>query len=158
MLAAVSASLEEIAFDASVRALDHQEGTLAELRARTGVLLAASSLAVAFLGVPAARSDRPLALLGALGAFGVSIGASGWVLVPRSAFTFSITGAAVFQRLYPYRHDSAEIYRRLAYDLARYWHANALAMRSLERAFRLAASSLAVEIALLLVAAGDTLL
>jgi hypothetical protein len=42
--------LERIAYESAVRALDKQETVLEELRARTGVLLAASSLAASLLG------------------------------------------------------------------------------------------------------------
>jgi hypothetical protein len=41
--------LERIAYESAVRALDKQEKVLEELRARTGVLLAASSLAASLL-------------------------------------------------------------------------------------------------------------
>jgi hypothetical protein len=42
--------LERLAYDAALRALDKQERLVEELRARTRVLLAASSLVVSFLG------------------------------------------------------------------------------------------------------------
>lgn len=46
-------TLENIAFASAERALDKQEKLLEELRARTGVLLAAASLAASFLGARA---------------------------------------------------------------------------------------------------------
>jgi hypothetical protein len=42
-----------LAYDASLRSLDKQEQVLDELRARTGLLIATSSLAASFLGRPA---------------------------------------------------------------------------------------------------------
>jgi hypothetical protein len=45
-------TLAELAYDASLRRLDKQEQLLEELRARTGLLLAAASLAASFLGRP----------------------------------------------------------------------------------------------------------
>lgn len=42
--------LAALAFALSEKRLDRQEGRLEELRARTGVLLAASSVAISFLG------------------------------------------------------------------------------------------------------------
>ena len=43
--------LSELSYDAAVRALDLQERAVEQLRARTGTLLAASSLTASFLGV-----------------------------------------------------------------------------------------------------------
>jgi hypothetical protein len=45
-----SSPLAELAFEQSQRRLDKQERVLEELRARTAILLAASSLAASFLG------------------------------------------------------------------------------------------------------------
>jgi hypothetical protein len=45
-----SSALAELAFEQSQRRLDKQERVLEELRARTAILLAASSLAASFLG------------------------------------------------------------------------------------------------------------
>lgn len=44
-------SLAELSYDAAVRALDVQERGVEQLRARTGLLLAASSLTASFLEV-----------------------------------------------------------------------------------------------------------
>ena len=41
---------ERLAYEAAQRALDKQERLLEELRSRTGLLLAAASLAASFLG------------------------------------------------------------------------------------------------------------
>jgi hypothetical protein len=41
--------LEELAYDLGVRALGQQERVLEELRARTGILLAATAFTVSFL-------------------------------------------------------------------------------------------------------------
>ena len=68
----------------------------------------------------------PLVL--ALLAFAASIGGCIFVLVPRPyAFTFSLVGSAVFEELYEDRGDMDEVYRRLAYDLDRFWDANDVA-------------------------------
>ena len=48
--------LEEIAYDAALRALDKQEALVAELRARSGVLLGASSIAASLLAGRGATS------------------------------------------------------------------------------------------------------
>jgi hypothetical protein len=46
----MAGEFEKLAYEAALRGLDKQEGLLEELRTRTGVLLAASSLAASFLG------------------------------------------------------------------------------------------------------------
>ena len=59
------ATYERLAYDAAQRALDKQERLLEELRSRTGLLLAAASLAASFLGREAFAEDpkRGLALV-----------------------------------------------------------------------------------------------
>jgi hypothetical protein len=49
--------LERLAYEAAQRALDKQERLLDELRNRTGLLLAAASLAASFLGREAFAGD-----------------------------------------------------------------------------------------------------
>src|SRR5262245_3401925 len=158
MLASVArASLEEIALDASVRALDHQERAVMELRSRTGLLLAASSLAISFLG-PAASDGRPAFVACALLAFALSLGATAWILVPRPSFTFSITGSTILEEFYDYRDAPAELHRQLAYELADSWTGNDRAIRRLIVVVQIAAGSLGVEIVFLVLAGADTLL
>ena len=48
--------LAKLAYDAALRALDKQEETVRELRARTGILLAISSFAISLLGGQALQS------------------------------------------------------------------------------------------------------
>jgi hypothetical protein len=52
-----------------------------------------------------------------------TFGASLFVLMPRS-FIFALEGPRVYERLYAFRDDPAEIHRRLAYDLQRFWNQN----------------------------------
>jgi hypothetical protein len=138
--------LERIAYDNALRALDKQEKLLEELRARTGVLLAAASLAASFLGGQALDDLRPVVfLLLALIAFAVSFGASLFVLLPRT-FVFALEGPRVYEELYEFRDDAPEIHRRLAYDLQRFWEANDGRLTPVKRAFRVAAWSLVVEV------------
>jgi hypothetical protein len=146
-----------IAYAASLRRLDKQESSLAEIRSRTGLLLAASSLAASFLGRPAFDAG-PVALpLLALAAFTVTIAASLYVLLPKTDFVFALVGSAVFEALYEFRDDPAEVCRRLAYDLDRFWEANDAKLQRLFWAFRLAVWALAIEVILLLATLSDTL-
>lgn len=150
--------LAKIAFDAATRALDKQERVLEELRSRTGVLLAASSLAAAFLGRPALDEARDVLAAIAIAAFAISIGASVYVLLPKSTFYFALSGRYVFENLYEHRDDAGEVYRRLVYDMQRFWDDNDVVMRRLLVAFRVAAAALAIEVLSLLGAISGTIL
>jgi hypothetical protein len=150
--------LARLAFEASVRSLDKQERLLDELRARTGLLLAASSLAISFVGRPVFQEADTIVLVLGLVAFAISIAASVYVLVPKPAkFVFSLEGSAVFEQLYEFREDMSEVYRRLTYDLDRFWEENDDVMTRLFRWFQVAAVALAAEIMLLLVSLSGTL-
>lgn len=149
--------LEQIAYDNAIRALDKQEKLLEELRARTGVLLAAASLAASLLGGRAFQEPHGIALVViAFGAFALSFGASLFVLLPR-AFVFDLEGPLVYERLYHLRGDTAEIHRRLAYQLQRFWERNDALLSRIDRAFRVAASTLVIEVLTLTVLAADIL-
>jgi hypothetical protein len=78
------ATYERLAYEAAQRALDKQERLLEELRSRTGLLLAAASLAASFLGREAFAVDpkRGLALLAVL-SFLLAVGASVYILLPK---------------------------------------------------------------------------
>jgi hypothetical protein len=74
--------LSRLAYEASLRSLDKQEQVVQELRNRTGLLLAAASLAASFLG-DAALDGSVLLAIPALVAFATSLGGSLYVLVPK---------------------------------------------------------------------------
>ena len=148
--------LERIAFESAVRALDKQEKVLEELRARTGILLGASSLAASLLGATALGPHHAEWLvLVLLGAFVTSLGASLFVLLPRDGFVFSLNARELYERFYGV--ELAETYRRLTYDLTYFWDDNDAQLAPVRRVFRLAAFALAVEVVGLLLLAGDTL-
>jgi hypothetical protein len=87
----------------------------------------------------------------------VSIGASLYVLVPKSDLVFSLAGSAVFEELFAFRDEMDEVHRRLAYDLDRFWRRNDGKLRCLFIAFRLSAIALAAEVLLLLASVADNL-
>lgn len=150
---------EQLAYEAAQRALDKQERLLEELRSRTGLLLAAASLAASFLGREAFAADpkRGLAVL-ALLAFLLAVGASVYILLPKSEkFIFALVGAGLYEGLFEVKDDLAEVYRRLAYDLDRFWDANDMELQKLFRAFRLAAGALSAEIVVLIAMVSDNL-
>lgn len=149
--------LAQLAYDASLRSLDKQEELVAEIRSRTGVLLAASSLAASFLGEPALADGSALLAVLALIAFGVSLAASLYVLLPKRNLIFSLAGSRMYEELYEFRDDIEEVHRRLAYDLDRFREENDRTLQRLLWAFRVAAALLGVEVVLLLAGLGGTL-
>lgn len=94
----------------------------------------------------------------ALVAFVVSIGASVFVLLPKKNLIFALAGANVYVSFHATRNDLAEVYRRLAYDLDRYWDSNDREIGRAAKAFTLAAGSLIIETLALVALLGDTLL
>jgi len=149
-------SLARIAYEAASQSLDKKERLLEEVRARTGLVLAASSLAVAFLGRSAIdNADRVLIAL-ALASFAISVGAAIAVLLPRPNLTFALRGAGVYEGLYDFSGDLDEVYRRLTYDLDRFWDSNDEVVGRLLRWFKLAAAAVVVEVVLLVAAVSDT--
>ena len=151
---------ERLAYEAAQRALDKQERLLEELRSRTGLLLAAASLAASFLGGEAFAGTPPrgLATL-ALSAFLVAVGASVYILLPtRDEFVFGLVGARLYEALYSVRTDLPEVYRRLAYTLDRVWADNDRKIQTLFRAFRLGAAGLSTEVLALIAMVSDNVL
>jgi hypothetical protein len=49
---------------------------------------------------------------------------------------FSLNGPEIYEELYAFRDDVAELHRRLAYDLQRFWDRNDLRLAPVRRAFR----------------------
>ncbi|WCB95524.1 hypothetical protein DSM104299_04273 [Baekduia alba] len=141
------AELERIAYDNALRALDRQERLLEELRARTGVLIAASSLAATLLGGRSVENiaSSPLLAL-ALVAFVVSLGASLRALRPSDDLVFALRPDVIYHRLFAFRHDVAQIHVHLANELQRYWDANERHVDTIRRALQIATWSLAVEV------------
>ena len=154
----MTGEFEKLAYEAALRGLDKQEGLLEELRSRTGVLLAASSLAASFLGQQAFQHPYPGELaIAALIAFVISIGTSVFILMPKENLIFSEAGAGLYEGLYGVRDDIAEVYRRLAYDLDRFWELNNDTILRLTRVYKFAAAALVVEILSLAALLGGTI-
>jgi hypothetical protein len=154
----VPADLEKLAYESALRALGKQERLVEELRARTGLVLAAASVAASLLGRGGIDGAEPggLALLGILG-FVVSVGAAVRVLLPRADTRFSVRGAPFFGALAD-SEGSAELLWRAALDLDRVWMGNDEAIRAMAREFSIAAMALAVEVGALALLVGGTLI
>lgn len=89
--------LSELSYDAGVRALGAQERAVDQLRAQTGLLLAASSLTASFLGAQTVQNANGLGVLGTLALVSLiaSIGLCIYVLLPKEGFVFSLSGAGI---------------------------------------------------------------
>lgn len=148
----MAGDFEKLAYESALRGLDKQEGYLEELRARTGALLAASSLAASFLGQQAFQHPHPrgLAIL-ALLSFVASIGAGVYVLLPKKKMIFAQTGVGLYEGLFAVRYEMPEVYRRLAYALDGFWESNDKAIQWMIRAFSIGAAALVIEILALVV-------
>jgi hypothetical protein len=118
----VSTVLAELSYDAGVRALDLQERAVEQLRARTGTLLAASSLIASFLGAQTIAHRSGLGVLGGLALVSLvaSIGLSVYILLPKKEFTFSLSAPQMYEQLFAVRDDEEEVRRRLVYWLEVY--------------------------------------
>jgi hypothetical protein len=107
-------TLEQTAYELAVRALAQQEQSLTEIRARTGTLLAASSLIASFLGAQAiGRNGLNVWIVLALAAFAVSVVMSIYVLQPKAGLTFALDAPGTYEALYEVREDEEEYTRRL---------------------------------------------
>lgn len=93
----------------------------------------------------------------ALAAFVISIGASVFILLPKKNLIFSERGAGLYEGLYAVRDDLPEVYRRLAYDLDRFWESNDRRIHWLTRAFTLAAAGLVIQVLALAALLGDNI-
>jgi hypothetical protein len=154
----MAGEFERLAYEAALRGLDKQEAQLEELRARTGMLLFASSLAASFLGQQAFRNPHPRVLaVAALLAFVVSMGISVFILIPKEGLNFSGEGADVYAGLYEVRSDIAEVYRRLAYELDCFWSSNNDAIVKIARGHKIVAGALVIEVVSLAALLGDSI-
>jgi hypothetical protein len=81
----------KIIYEEAVRGWSLQSSVLDELRSRTGVLLAAASVAVALLGSSDISKHEGFTTLGwfAVGAFGLVLGLCLYVLFPTGGWTFT---------------------------------------------------------------------
>ncbi|HEX6602798.1 MAG TPA: hypothetical protein VF030_09175 [Solirubrobacterales bacterium] len=153
------AEFEKLAYEAALRSFDKQESYLEELRARTGILLAASSIGASFLGQQAFQEPNPPGLVvAALMAFVVSIGANVFILLPKQDLVFASKSATLYEQFFSVRDNLSEVYRRLTYDLGRFRKSNEAKVRRLRQAFTIAAVALVVEILAFAVLLGGNIL
>jgi hypothetical protein len=141
------AELERIAYDNALRALDKQERLLEELRARIGLLLAASSVATSVLGGRTLDDGATTPLVGvAVVAFLVALGASVTALIPDQGVAFALEPTDVYRRLSEHPDDLPHLHLGLAIVLQRSFRRNARTVKGVRRALKVAAGGLAVEV------------
>lgn len=141
--------LSELAYEAAVRALDVQERGIEQLRARAGMLLAASSVTASFLGAQTIQHTGELGTLDALAliSLAVSILACVYVLLPKTGFVFSLNAATIYEALFSLGDDDQEVRRRLVYWLEGFWQANQDKIEPLGQYFFAAAVGLVLQFA-----------
>jgi len=144
-----AAGLYRVSYDLALRALSHQESVLNELRARTGTLLAASSLVASFLGARAATTAGHswLTVLG-LVAFAITILGGLYILMPRSGLIFALRGTVLLEEEFGEPGGLPEVHRRLAYWLEGYRDDNQRIIERLFRVFSAAALGVLAEVIL----------
>jgi hypothetical protein len=146
---ATAKDLHKLGYDLALRSLGQQEGALNELRARTGTLLAASSIVASFLGSEAI-SRAGFGFLGtlALTAFVVSIAGCIYVLLPKSQLVFALSGTVLLEQTFSESGGVSEAHRRLAYWIQEFWNSNQTVLERLFTSYRLAAFALLAEVLL----------
>jgi len=148
-------SLEELAFGLSLRSLDRQERVVEELRARTGVLLAATALVASFLGGRALASDAtPWITLPGVAASVASIVLAVYLIAPKSKLEFALDGAAVYEHFVREGGDLVEAQRTLAYWVSDAWNSNQSVIDGLVRLFAIACAALIAAVLLWALALG----
>ena len=105
----MATTIHELTYDLSVRGLAQQEASLNELRSRTGVLLAATAIAIALLGGRSlddgARTALDLAGVAlAVGSFLLGV----FVLAPKPRYVATPDAAAIHEYLKERNADVAE--------------------------------------------------
>jgi hypothetical protein len=136
-----------LAYELSQRMLAQQEMRLDELRARTGTLLAASSVATSFLGPRAIDHNgvNTLALL-ALTAFAVSVIGSVSILILNPRLVFGVRGTRLFEEERAREESIADVHRRLGYWLELFFDKNQTTVDRLFLVYQIAAVAVLVEV------------
>lgn len=145
----MATSIGELTYELSVRAQSQQEAALNELRSRTGVLLAATAIAIALLGGRAlddgARTAIDLAgVVLAVLSFLLSV----FVLAPKSRYIATIDAAAVHEYFKQQEVDASEAMEALVYSNREVWEENQGTIDALVRAFRWACLALVAAVGL----------
>lgn len=142
--------LARLGYEAAIRALEVQERAVDQLRARTGTLVAATSLTASFLGAQTIQYRHGLNTLAilALVTLGLAILTCVYIMLPKQGFVFSLNAIGIYEALYEHADDEEEVHRRLVYWLEGYWQQNQLKIDRLARLYALGAIALTIQLAL----------
>lgn len=148
----VTESGEDVIWEEAQRAIGVQVAALDELRSRTGLLLAASSLSASFLGSAAATHGVELGFVGgvAIIAFAFAIGSCIKVLFPkRDAWTFVTSPTTLAEDWIDIDRGGIQPMKRfIAVELEDYFNDNKKLIDGLYGWFRLAAIAVGAEVIL----------
>jgi hypothetical protein len=139
--------LVSFALELSLRQLDYDRELIDELRSRTGVLLAAASLAASFFGPPALGGEG-ITVLAALGlvAFTVALVLCIAVLAPRRHLNLAPPGYMNLEALWHLRGEPTEWRRYFVYWVGEWSSGNRRVTTKLQRLYAAAAGLLALEV------------
>lgn len=139
----MATSIQELTYDLSRRTLSQQESALNELRSRTGVLLAATAIAIALLGGRALDDGARTALdLAGVGLAVVSFLLSVFVLAPKRAFAFVIDPAEALETFADHEVELGDAHAALVYWNREVWEENQVVIDRLVHAFKWACLTL----------------
>jgi hypothetical protein len=152
----VSDPRKKFAYDESVRALNLQSSALDDLRARTGILLAAVSLTATFIGSRALEEGFSTWTRLALGFFIASGGFCLGVLWPRGDWGFTFNAKTILEGYIEASNPAEldEMFVELAEINQTNWETNAEKLRWLYWSFRLAVLALVLQVPCWLAAIG----
>jgi hypothetical protein len=133
----MATTISELTYDLSLRGLAQQEASLNELRSRTGVLLAATAIAIALLGGRSLDDGARTALdlVGvalAVGSFLLSV----FVLAPKPRYVATPDAAAIHEYLKQQVAEVEEAMEGLVYSNREAWEENQTIVDGLFRAYR----------------------
>jgi hypothetical protein len=143
----------KIIYEEAVRGWSLQSSVLDELRSRTGVLLAAASVAVALLGSSDISKHEGFTTLGwfAIGTFGVTLGLCLYVLVPTGGWIFTNNVHLSLKGYIEEDRSLDDTREGLAIKAEEYRDANNKKLRCMFLAFQGASLALGVSIVLWLI-------
>jgi hypothetical protein len=147
----LTTSPEQIAYEAAVRAVEHQARQLDELRSRTGLLVAAAAVAGSLLGARALAEPWDGLALWASIAFGVCIALCMAILVPwwfAWYFTFNARILLEDWADEPRRGGAMPMQRWMAESLQTHWRGNSRRLAWMYGTFTVAVLALAAEVTL----------
>jgi hypothetical protein len=78
--------------------------------------------------------------------------------LPSARLEFALRGSVAYESFYKQRDEVEEVYRGLLYEADAVWERNAVAVKAMHRAYRIASTALGVEIVALALLATGTIL